>query len=85
MKKHLVSLRPGVTVYTHLGYSQDKKRRALNELRAHGYFVQEGRFTFVRTSQQKEDVSPQVKLNLPLTKSPNDENVSVIGDLPDPA
>lgn len=50
-KKHLVSLKEGIDVYTSLAYRQDYRRRALGELKQHGYFKQLSRFHYQRTNK----------------------------------
>lgn len=59
-KKDLLNIPEGKKVFTSLKYGEDKKRRGLNELRKHGYFKQDGRFSFIRTSKTFE-LTPLLK------------------------
>lgn len=50
-KKKLIALKPNTEVFTSLAYSQDYKRRGLQELKEHGYFIQLSRFHFKRINK----------------------------------
>lgn len=55
IKKDLLKLATNTDVWTSLAYSQDRRRRALNELKQHKYFKQLSRFHFKRTDKAYEN------------------------------